>query len=409
MRTIIFILLLLMGQMAYGQQTVVVYGKVNTDTPVNVMVTLPASKAIIGFASLDEGGDYSITLNGVTSKTLDVQVKGFNVKPQIQTLTVNSPKIQADFECEEETVRLEEVKVQAQKINERKDTLNYSVASFQRETDKSIGDVIKNMPGLLVNEDGTLYYNGKKSNDFYIENMDMLHGRSDMALNGIRADQVATVQVLQNHQKKRMLHGEEEGDSPALNLKLRDSAKGTWSANMTASLGVTPFLWNSELNVMRFASTMQNLSVLKGNNNGYELPAGNTIGWMTDADGTLFRHTTQPGVDKSLSTFNRSATASVNHLMKVGEGRTLSVNAEYTDNRNTYGSESNMEYFISKDSIFCRSEKQDMVQHDKVLQGVVEYLNNASTHYLENRLAIMAGNVTGQGVLLQGVEEKQNL
>ena len=45
-------------------------------------------------------------------------------------------------------IRLKEVTVKAKKIRQRGDTLIYQVATFAKDGDRSIGDVLKKMPGI---------------------------------------------------------------------------------------------------------------------------------------------------------------------------------------------------------------------------------------------------------------------
>lgn len=82
-------------------------------------------------------------------------------------------------------IELKEVTIKAQKTRQRGDTLVYSVATFAKDDDRSIGDVLKKMPGIQVAEDGKITYNGTPINKFYIEGKDLLQGRYGLATNGV--------------------------------------------------------------------------------------------------------------------------------------------------------------------------------------------------------------------------------
>ena len=130
------------------------------------------------------------------------------------------------------------VSVRAQKIRQNGDTLNYLVGAYQQQGDRVIGDVLKRMPGIEVADNGGIKYNGKSIKKFYVEEMDLLQGRYGLATNNINASDVATVQVLENHQPVKMLQGKELTDDVAINLKLKDSAKGTASSGLAAGTSV---------------------------------------------------------------------------------------------------------------------------------------------------------------------------
>ena len=106
-----------------------------------------------------------------------------------------------------EDFRLQEVKVSAQRIEQKKDTLVYSVAGFSQPQDRSIADVIAKMPGMEVNPNGQISFNGKSINKFYIEGMDLMNDRYALASNNISKKRVKSVEVLQNHQPIEMLRG----------------------------------------------------------------------------------------------------------------------------------------------------------------------------------------------------------
>lgn len=90
--------------------------------------------------------------------------------------------------------------VKSGKIWQLGDTLNYSVDAFIGKNDISIGDVLRRMPGIQVDDNGHIYYQGKNISNLYINGMDALAGRYSIATNNLAAQMVATVQVMENHQ-----------------------------------------------------------------------------------------------------------------------------------------------------------------------------------------------------------------
>ena len=84
-----------------------------------------------------------------------------------------------NFKVDYESITLKEVVVKAQKIWGNRDTLNYLVSSYMKEHDRNIGDILKQLPGITIN-DGVIKYQGIPINHFYIENMDVLQGRYNM-------------------------------------------------------------------------------------------------------------------------------------------------------------------------------------------------------------------------------------
>ena len=67
-------------------------------------------------------------------------------------------------ELDEKAIALREVKVRPQKIRNSGDTLTYSVVAFRHGQELSIADVIAKMPGLEVQPNGAIKYQGKNIN-----------------------------------------------------------------------------------------------------------------------------------------------------------------------------------------------------------------------------------------------------
>lgn len=186
------------------------------------------SGGILSFADTDAKGHYKLEFT-TQADSVTVTASGLAIGNQVKVVANRSQRL--NFRVREQAVQLKEVSVRAQKIRQNGDTLNYLVGAYQQQGDRVIGDVLKRMPGIEVSQSGGIKYNGKSIKKFYVEEMDLLQGRYGLATNNINASDVATVQVLENHQPVKMLQGKELSDDVAINLKLKDSAKGTIAVN----------------------------------------------------------------------------------------------------------------------------------------------------------------------------------
>lgn len=199
--TIAFLLLLVVGLLAAYSQTVItgtVSDKQKEPVPfVTVTMQAKGESTIAGFASTDEAGRYCLTFDG-TADSLTVTVRGMMIETTMRTVPNRSTTL--DFTVAEKANQLKEVKVTATPVRRSNDTLTYVVGSFAGQSDRTIEDVLKKMPGIDVSASGAITYNGKAINKFYIEDLDMLGGRYNLATRNIEAKDVACVQVYENHQ-----------------------------------------------------------------------------------------------------------------------------------------------------------------------------------------------------------------
>ena len=219
--------------------TINVSGQVRCGTePVKeVIVTMlqPSDSSIVAYAVTDGQGRYSLSATAKSDEML-IKATGFNIKPRV--MRIKSRSQTCIITVEEENMKLREVLIKAQKLWGNRDTLNYLVSAYTREHDRTIADVLRQLPGITITDDGTISYQGTPINRFYIENLDMLQGRYNLATEGIRAEDVATVQVMENHEHVKALQDQVPPESAAINLKLKDKAKGVWTRSMDlVSLG----------------------------------------------------------------------------------------------------------------------------------------------------------------------------
>ena len=118
----------------------------------------------------------------------------------------------------------EEVVVKAPPVIQKGDTLRFFMGQFATGTDLSLEDGLKRIPGITVSEDRAVSYMGRNISQFYIEGLNLLGGRYNLATRNIPVDQVTGVEVLRHHQKNKVDKNELTNDV-ALNIRLSEKAK----------------------------------------------------------------------------------------------------------------------------------------------------------------------------------------
>lgn len=180
--------------------------------------------------------------------------------------------VNADLSCvrlRSKATQLNDVIVEAPDIYAKGDTLVFNVAKYANANDNAIIDVIKRLPGIKVEEDGTIKYQGKPINKFYLDGNDFMGGQYGLATNNISHKDVKSVEVMENHQPVKALEGIEFPEEAGINLKLKDDARSRWVGVAKASAGVQPVLYDGSLFTMRMASKIQNMFTLKADNTGW--------------------------------------------------------------------------------------------------------------------------------------------
>lgn len=202
---------------------------------------------------------------------------------------------------------LKEVVVTAKKIRQKGDTISYSATTYLNKNDKTLADLLNKMPGIEVKSDGQVMFNGQWIKEFYIEGLDMLGDNYGTATKNIDAKAIGAVQVLERHQDAKILQGTEQGDAPAMNIVLKNSAKGVWTGVIDAAAGYQgEAAWNGSATIMNFRKNTQSLIVAKSNNTGNEIRKEiGASGTLNPGLGTDILVPGSPSVPQSYSYLNR--------------------------------------------------------------------------------------------------------
>lgn len=403
-------LLLLFCTLSSSFAQIIVSGHVRDSigNPVQAFVTLSpkGTGAMEEYADADEKGYYRIEYNGnVDSLIITASSMGFGNKSHIianRTQTL-------DFKISEKTFALKEVLVKADKIREQGDTLNYNVAAYRNQNDRVIADVLKKMPGIEVEDNGKIKFNGKEIKNFYVENMDLLQSRYGIATNNISAEDVATVQVMQHHQPIRAMKDLRPTDDVAINIKLRKEAKG--SVILTAMLGAgyagngigDRMQLQGELGEMYFVKRQQNMTLYKGNNTGIDVSQefrqhGEGTGLLYGSVPLSVKRPVSPGVAQKRYLQNRSHVASTNHIVKIDSTRDVTFNAVYHEDRVRQWGESVSDYYISQGQRMRISETTASANNIHHLEASAKYQINQEKTYLVDRMNLNANWNSTEGI-----------
>ena len=270
---------------------------------------------------------------------------------------------------------IKEIYVRPQKIIHKSDTTSYLVSAFATKKDRTIGDVLRNMPGIDVNKDGQISYNGKAIDNFFIEGTDLFDGQYNIATRNISHDIISSIDVIENHQSAKVLRNSKSEGGTVLNLSLKDKAKGKWTGKLRMADGL-PKLWESELFGANLSAKRQHAITLKTNNSGKDILSENKHMTLDEYINKNSGNELQPIMTISQPTPSILSEKRIRkgrtHLINIGSikpidsSTTLRTKLYYTDYRNATDHTENNSYFLS-DSILTRSTREQNIVNNREL------------------------------------------
>lgn len=373
------------------------------------VVAADAQWKTVAFARSAADGSFIVSVpEGREARWLVCSKMGF----RRDTLAVAGFREGQTIVLSEAAVQIKEVRVKGRRIREEGDTLNYSVAAFQQKQDRSIADVIKKMPGMKVNADGSIEYEGQRINKFYVEGMDLTGSKYAQVSENLQADKVKRVQVLRNHQPVKALRNINFSEQAALNIVLKDDAKNVWQgfADLAAGhslQGGGDWLADSRAMMMQFAKRRQSITMYKLNNTGKDIgrevmDVGALIDYAPTESPLLSNIAlSAPLAERRRSTFNRTHMGATNWLFKTPRKHDLRLQMNGLWDRCDQQRRSETSYtdVASGQTVV---EDVEAVSRRCEMQGEVQYKVNTDALYLTNSLKGYADFNSSNGLSQDG-------
>lgn len=346
----------------FAQKTV--SGKITDEDGVaipsaSVTIEEPGKDAILAYGITNSKGEYKVSFTSSESN-VDLKVKAFNQKPITKQISNSDQTL--SFKLQSEATEIKEVQLKTKMITSRGDTISYDLKAFDNKNDRTLADIMKKIPGIEVNADGTILYQGNAINKFYVEGKDLMEGGYGTITNSLPKDAISKLEVLENHQPVKMLQGKIPSDAAAINIKLKKSVTMTGRGEVGSGFG-DPWLWNVKLTPMFFSKKQQWVMNYKTNNMGEQVEnEGNILAFGNRFEGRRINasqndwlnveNASTPNLPVKRYLFNNVHYLSANYLTNIDAKKEweLKVNANYTNNTVERESYSQVDYFATEDT-----------------------------------------------------------
>ncbi|MHA3046842.1 carboxypeptidase regulatory-like domain-containing protein [Riemerella anatipestifer] len=388
----------------------------------SVTVEEIGKNAILTYALSDSKGGYKVTINSTTDK-VKLTVKAFNHQTQVKEIANKSQTL--NFSLSPQATEIKEVKLKTRMITKKGDTISYDLKAFESKNDRTLADVLKKVPGIEVNKDGTVLYQGEPLNKFYVNGKDLMEGGYGTINNALPKDAVQKVEILENHQPVKILQDKVPSDRAAINIKLKN--KVTMTGRGEVGVGTSPLLWNTKLTPMFFGQKNQWVVNYKANNTGESvekegriLSFGNRwegVRRNVDQESWIGVETAAtPNVPERRYLFNNVHFFSANLLTNPFKNKEweLKANASYTNNaveredlqEVTYGTET----FSARrlNHFYTNQAKGELIFTKNAKKGFFKNVTTWNSFWNESNADVNKKEITGSRAALQNIYAPTN-
>lgn len=183
-----------------------------------ISFTLTGSNGYFEIKNLNSG-DYLVTSSYVGLRTFK---KKFTISTNNQLEDFGTVKLQrADRLLDEVVITEAPVKVNG-------DTISYKADAFKTKPNATVEDLLKKLPGVQVERDGTVKAQGENVQKVYVDGKEFFNNDPKLATKNLSADMVDRVDVYDDMSEQAKFNGIDDGSrAKAINLKLKkDKKKG---------------------------------------------------------------------------------------------------------------------------------------------------------------------------------------
>ena len=241
----IVILIIVLFTCLLSAQNIKVRGVINDSIGIplelaNVIATVKSSGAIESYGITNYEGRFQLDLPVNNTYVLKASFLGFETVEMEISVPENAENLNQNFVLNSRASELDGVElVYEMPVTVKGDTIVYNADSFTNGTERKLGDVMKKLPGVEVNEDGEIEIEGKTVTRVMVEGKDFFDGDSKLATKNIPADAVDKIEVLRNYNEVDQMRGVgNDQENVAINIKLKDGKKNFWFGEVTAGAGV---------------------------------------------------------------------------------------------------------------------------------------------------------------------------
>ena len=340
----------------------------------NIILINSESNSLETFAMSDDKGDYKLSLKKNTSYNLQVSYIGMSTFSQM--LKTEDSDLLRNFALTQNN-QLDAIELTYEMpVVISGDTLVYDADSFKTGTERKLEDVLKNLPGVEINDDGEIEVEGKAVTKIMVEGKDFFDGDSKIASKNIPSNAVDKVQILKNYAEVGQLSSVQNNqDNIAINIKLKKGKDKFWFGNILAGSGESPsYTQNQDLDLyifqpkLFFYSPTYSINVIGDLNNIGEQAFTRRDFWKFS--GGFNRPSGKSGTNISLGNNNLS-------FLQLQNNRAKDINTEFIAINSSFSPSKKLDY--SAFLILTNSETE--IQQNNITQyvGLTENIPDENT------------------------------
>lgn len=196
--------------------------------------------AEVKFIISDKQGHFKLSLQKGVTYAVRISFLGFEAHTFEFTAVED---IHKNIVLKESTESLDEIIItqKYEPIIVKKDTVAFRVDAFASGTERKLKEQLEKLPGVEVDRDGLVRFQGKQVNVLTVENKPFFGGGTKLGVENIPADAVEKVEFIDRYNTVGFMKEVSDSDQLSMNIQLKEDKKKFLFGDVQAGLGNAPF------------------------------------------------------------------------------------------------------------------------------------------------------------------------
>ncbi len=239
-------------------------------------VTVKGEKEALKYTLTDDQGYATVTKLKKGSYTFRVELMGY--KSYVREITIEKNMDLGTIRMADDAIALDAAQISAvgNPIIVKKDTIEYAASSFKTSDNDMLEELLKKLPGVEVEADGSITANGETIKKITIDGKTFFLDDPQLASKNIPAKIIEKVKVVEKKSNQAQFTGIDDGEEETvIDLSLRPGMMKGWFGNIMGGGGhdipgegsdMNDWRYQGAAMLGRFTDESQISIILNGNN-----------------------------------------------------------------------------------------------------------------------------------------------
>lgn len=212
----------------------------NPISSVNIQLIEKETNVVLDFRWSNENGFFELSTKQSTQKHFILKATSLGYKPSYSEISTNNNIVLLnDIILYKDILEMKTVEIKAdfRDVTEKNDTVSYNLKRLLNGSEQKLKDIINKLPGLSIDSQGKINYQGKKIDDFLIEGDEYYGTQHQLGTEHITSQMIQDIKVLKNFQNLSSINGFENAKRTALNVYLKEEYKNVVKGDIESEAG----------------------------------------------------------------------------------------------------------------------------------------------------------------------------